>query len=156
MPTLYVNSQPGLSAAIGELRALWDEHKFLRVSIRTGRDRSAELNDLSHVWYEQVHRETREDDPLGVKCYCKLHHGVPILRAESGDFRSIYDAGIKCLSYEQKLLAMRFIPVTSEMTVKQMVRYLDEVRDDFRRPERAAPVYLEWPKKDERPRRKAA
>ena len=153
MPTLHINSQPSLSNAIGELRALWDEHKFLRVSIKTGRDRSAELNALSHVWYEQVARETRDDDALGVKAYCKLVHGIPILRADDDEFRSIYDAGLKHLSYEQKLVAMKWLPVTSEMTVKQMLRYLDAVREDFRSPERPAPVFLEFPDDE---RRKAA
>ena len=35
---------------------------------------------------------------------------------------------IKPLSYEKKVAAMAFIPVTSEMKVRQMVQYLDTVQ----------------------------
>jgi hypothetical protein len=34
---------------------------------------------------------------------------------------------LKPLTYEQRLEAMRFVPVTSEMNVRQMVRFLDNV-----------------------------
>jgi len=57
----------------------------------------------------------------------KLHHGVPILREDSAEFREVYDRAIKGLPYELKIEAMRFIPVTSIMKVRQMVSYLDAV-----------------------------
>lgn len=80
-------------------------------------------------------------EALGWKCYCKLHHGVPILRAEDDEFREAYDGAIKGLTYEQKLLVMRVFPVTSRMTTKQLTKYAEAVRDDFA----SRGVHLDFP-----------
>lgn len=93
--------------------------------------RTLPQNALQHTWYEQLARERREDDALGWKCYCKLHHGIPILRAEDDDFRYVYDNSIKGMTYEQKLMAMKFLPVTSLMNTDQLSRYLESVQKDF-------------------------
>ncbi len=93
--------------------------------------RTKDQNAFSHAWYEEISLALPEDDALGWKCYCKLHHGVPILRAEDEEFRAAYDTAIKGLTYEQKLLAMRIMPVTSRMNVRQLTKYADAVRDDF-------------------------
>jgi hypothetical protein len=92
-----------------------------------GRDRSLEQNRLQFLWAREASEQRGDMTPDEVRCEWKLHHGVPILREESPDFRAVYDEAIKPLPYERKLKAMRFIPVTSEMKVKQMVRYLDAV-----------------------------
>lgn len=142
MTTAIINSAESLSTVIGELREQWARHKFLRLSIKTGKARSLDQNAVTHCWYEQIARELREDDALGWKCYAKLHHGVPILRAEDAEFRETYDSAIKGLSYEQKLKVMRLLPVTSLMTKEQLSKYAEAVQDDFRR----RGVVLEFPK----------
>ncbi len=131
MSTITVNSAESLQDILGELRDKWNRYKFLRVSIKTGKDRSLPQNAITHAWYGQIARELREDDELGWKCYCKLHHGVPILRAECEEFRENYDAVIKRLTYEQKLIAMRCWPVTSLMTKEQLSKYAEAVQADF-------------------------
>jgi len=152
MSQFIVNSDDALSRTIGDLRADYAKHRFLRGSWKSGKDRSLDYTALSHCWYEQVANELREDDAAGVKAFCKLHFGVPILRAEDPDFREFYDAGMKSvLSYEQKLKAMRFVPVTSIMTQDQFDRYAHEVQDHYR-----GRVALEFPKKDEQPKRRRA
>ncbi|MGQ4204166.1 hypothetical protein ACUALW_24755 [Bordetella bronchiseptica] len=93
--------------------------------------RSQAQNAFSHAWYGEIALALPEDDALGWKCYCKLHHGVPILRAEDDAFREAYDGAIKPLPYEKKLLAMRVFPVTSRMNTRQLTKYADAVRDDF-------------------------
>ena len=93
--------------------------------------RSRAQNAFSHAWYGEIAQALPEDDALGWKCYCKLHHGVPILRAEDEDFRQAYDGAIKSLPYERKLLTMRVFPVTSRMTTRQLTKYADAVREDF-------------------------
>jgi len=93
--------------------------------------RSQDQNSLTHAWYEEIAHALPEDDALGWKCYCKLHHGVPILRAEDEGFRIAYDGAIKGLTYEQKLLAMRVLPVTSLMNTKQLSKYAESVQADF-------------------------
>lgn len=137
-----INSGESLQSFIGLVRELWAKHKYLRVNIKTGRDRSLPQNAFTHAWYGQIARELREDDELGWKCYCKLHHGVPILRAEDSDFRETYDGAIKGLSYEQKLRVMKLLPVTSLMTKAQLSKYADSVQEDFR----TRGVILEFPK----------
>lgn len=144
MSAITVNSAESLQALFGDLRAKWDRYKFLRVSIKTGQDRSLPQNAITHAWYGQIARELREDDELGWKCYCKLHHGVPILRAEDEEFRTAYDAVIKPLSYEKKLIAMRHWPVTSIMTKEQLSKYAEAMQADFAK----RGVMLEFPPED--------
>lgn len=93
--------------------------------------RSLDQNAISHAWYEQLGKELREDDSIGWKCACKLWFGVPILRAEDEDFRSAYDSAIKGLDYEQKLTAMKILPVTSLMTKAQLSKYLEAMQGYF-------------------------
>lgn len=131
MSAMVINSAESLQSAIGSLRDAWTRHKFLRVNVKTGVDRSMSQNALTHAWYGQMARELREDDELGWKCYCKLHHGVPILRTEDEEFRNTYDSAIKGLSYEQKLKVMRLLPVTSLMTKEQLSKYAEAVQSDF-------------------------
>lgn len=148
MTEIVVNSEPSLQLALGDIRQLFAQHKYLSLAVRCGTDRSLPQNSFTHAWYGQLARELREDDEAGWKSYCKLHHGVPILRQESPDFRTAYDASIKLLTYEQKLQAMRFFPVTSLMTKDQLSRYAEAVQKDFD----ARGVRLEFPK----PKAKAA
>lgn len=131
MAEFIINSEGKLSEAIGELRETWNRNKYVRMILRA-KKRSLSQNDIGHVWYEQVAAELREDDALGVKCYCKLHHGVPILRAEDAEFRAFYDGAIRGLDYPKKLAAMKYLPVTSLMTVDQLSRYLVSVQADFK------------------------
>jgi hypothetical protein len=131
MSAIVINSAEGLQRTLGEIRSLWDKHHFLRLNIKTGKDRSLPQNAFTHVWYAQMARELPEDTELGWKCYCKLHHGVPILRTEDDEFRETYDSVIKPLTYEQKLVAMRCWPVTSIMNRQQLSKYADAVQADF-------------------------
>jgi hypothetical protein len=93
-----------------------------------GQDRSLEQNRLQFQWAREAADQRGDVTADEVRCEWKLIHGVPIMREDSVKFREIYDTAIKPLPYEKKLLAMRFIAVTSEMTVRQMVRYLDTVQ----------------------------
>lgn len=131
MSALIINSAESLQVALGDLREMWNKHKFLRVNVKAGKDRSIPQNSITHAWYAQIARELRDYDETGWKSYCKLHHGVPILRTEDEEFRTSYDAVIKPLSYENKLIAMRCWPVTSIMTKEQLSKYAEEVRADF-------------------------
>ena len=100
------------------------------VEWQQGRDRSLDQNRLQFLWAREASEQRGDMTADEVRCEWKLIFGVPILREESPEFRDVYDAAIKPLPYELKLKAMRFIPVTSEMKVSQMVRYLDTVQRD--------------------------
>lgn len=145
MTKATINSDTSLQDLIGELRETYRVHRFLNVTYTTGKARSLDQNAIGHAWYEQVSRELREDTALGVKQFCKLHYGVPILRAESGEFRALYDMVIKPLTYERKLAAMSAWPVTSLMTKDQLSQYLTAMQQGY-----AGSVRLEFPETEER------
>jgi hypothetical protein len=132
MTEAIANSETALQTIIGELRQAFAARRWLKVKW-TDAKRSIPQNDISHAWYEQLARELPQEDAIGWKSYCKLHHGVPILRAEDADFRAMYDAALLGLSYEQKREVMKFMPVTSLMNKSQLSRYLEAVRDDLNR-----------------------
>lgn len=141
MTTAYANSEQSLSKLIGDLRELWREHKYLRVTIKTGKDRSLDQNAILHAWITQIANELREQTAAQIKAECKLVYGVPILRAEDEEFRQFYDKSIKLMTYEDKLLAMSFCPVTSLMTVKQLSQFLTGMQETYRK----RGVELEFP-----------
>lgn len=142
---MIINSDESLQRAIGELREQFRTRKYITVTVMHGKKRSLSQNDISHAWYHQVANELREDTPLGVKCFCKLHFGIPILRAESDDFREKYDRVVKPMDYPDKLELMEWFPVTSLMTTPQLSQYLEKVQDHYR-----GRVALEFPEDDRR------
>lgn len=92
-----------------------------------GRDRTRDQNALQWLWATEAAQQLGDRTADEIQRDWKLRHGVPILREDSAEFRAIYDKAIRPLPYEQKLEAMRFIPVSSEMKVRQMIRYLDTI-----------------------------
>jgi hypothetical protein len=93
--------------------------------------RNLDQNAIFHVWCNQVDKQYCIK--IGeTKRFCKLHFGVPILRAEDEGFRKLYDKAIlSTLSYEEKLEAMDILPVTRLMKKKQMARFLDSVQGHY-------------------------
>ena len=143
MPTYTVNSVDSLQDSFGILRELFVKHRYLKLNITFGKSRSLDQNAISHAWDEQLARELREEDALGWKSFCKLHFGVPLLRAEDEQFRAFYDtAMLKTLTYEQKLQAMAYLPVTSLMNKEQLSKYLEAMQGHFIK----QGVMLEFPK----------
>jgi len=138
---LLINSDNSLQDTIGIIRELYVKHRYLKLSIKMGKDRSLDQNALSFAWYDQLARELREDNVQGWRAYCKLHHGIPILRNDDEEFRAFYDKVLKGMDYETKLTAMEYVPVTSIMTKSQLSRYLEEVQKDFQK----RGVMLEFP-----------
>jgi hypothetical protein len=93
-----------------------------------GRDRTRDQNALQWLWATEAANQLGDRTADELQREWKLRFGVPILREDSMEFRAVYDKAIKPLPYELKVEAMRFLPVTSEMKVRQMVRYLDTVQ----------------------------
>jgi hypothetical protein len=101
------------------------------ITIKNGVDRSLEQNRLAFKWYGEIAEQLADGSTADYHAFCKLHYGVPILRAEDDEWREVYDAAIKPLPYHMKLKAIVIMPVTSHMTTKQMTQYLDTVREEF-------------------------
>lgn len=93
------------------------------------RDRSVEQNAVAHGWYAKVSRELKEDTPEGVKRFCKLNFGIPILRADP-DFDGFYQH-LDRLTYEQQLEAMKYLDVTSLMTTTQTLDYMTDLQNHY-------------------------
>jgi hypothetical protein len=96
--------------------------------------RSAAQNRTQFMWYMEA--ATQGDmTAQEYRAYCKLHFGVPILRAEDEQFRAVYDKVIRPLEYESKMeLMMEPIdfPVTSRMTWDQKSQFLDKTLAHFK------------------------
>ena len=125
-----VFSHEGLQSLLGELRNAFAESNRLTVSWSVAL-RTIDQNALSHALYEQLARELPEDDARGWKRMCKLHFGVPILRADDEHFREFYDSALKRLDYERKIDAMEYVPVTSIMSKSQLSRYIGDMARSF-------------------------
>lgn len=103
------------------------------VSIAKGAPRSIEQNRLQRMIMGELEEQgdmTKEE----YRAYCKLHFGIPILRAENEEFCEKYDRLIRPLSYEVKLEYMAVpldFPVTRIMTTKQTSTYIDAIYTHF-------------------------
>lgn len=93
-----------------------------------GRDRTRDQNALQWLWATEAAYQLGDRPANEVQREWKLRHGVPILREDSAEFRATYDRHIRPLPYEEKIAFMDMIDVTSAMTVRQMVRFLDAVQ----------------------------
>jgi hypothetical protein len=99
------------------------------VSMAKGAPRSIEQNKLQRKWMLEL-QEQGDQTAEEYRAYCKLHFGIPILRAESDEFKEKYDRLIRPLDYEVKLEYMKVpfdFPVTRIMTTKQTTTYLDNI-----------------------------
>jgi len=97
------------------------------VKVEPGAKRSLEQNQLQRQWLLEA-QEQGDQSAEEYRAYCKLHFGVPILRAENERFCEQYDRVVKPLAYEAKLDLMQEpidFPVTRLMSVSQKTRYLD-------------------------------
>lgn len=93
-----------------------------------GVKRSIPQNSLIYALYDDIQGQQEGETAQTVMRYCKLTIGVPILRAEDEQFRSFYDKSVRMtLTYEEKLEAMDFLPVTRLMTKAQGTDYIDQI-----------------------------
>jgi hypothetical protein len=104
------------------------------ITITRGRKRTIEQNRLQRLWCNEIAEQLGDQAPEEVRGYCKLHFGVPILRADNEAFCAQYDRIIKPLPYEQKLEIMQEpidFPVTRLMKTFQKTDYLDHIHRHF-------------------------
>ena len=86
-------------------------------------------NRLAFFLYKQLAIIQEDGTPEDKRAFCKLHYGVPI-RREEDRYRAQYDEHIRPLSYESKISIMVGsidFPVTRDMTIKQMHRYIETI-----------------------------
>jgi hypothetical protein len=98
----------------------------MTVSATEGLDRSAEQNRLMWKWATDVGQQTGEDSDE-VQARWKLDHGLAVLCEDSQDYRTFCRMTLRPLTRQERLRAMEYTPVTSQMNVKQMVRFMDRI-----------------------------
>jgi C-terminal processing protease CtpA/Prc len=127
MPTKIIREPIHVEALANMLR----ERKLpITVTWTQGAPRSTAQNRLAQRWFTDIATQLGDQTHEDVRAECKLHFGVPILRAENEVFRLSYDRVIKALPYEEKLAAIKAfdLPVTRLMNVKQMTAFMDEMQ----------------------------
>jgi hypothetical protein len=124
MPTKVIR-QPQHVDALSEI--LRERKLPITVTWTQGALRKDAQNRLSQRWFTDVALQLGDRTHEDVRAMCKLHFGVPILRAENEAFRVSYDRTMKHLSYEEKLAAIKDfdLPVTRQMNAKQMTAFMD-------------------------------
>lgn len=135
-----VNGPVRLSEAIHKLTTMYKEHKYVVVAMRPGKDRTLDQNALWFSIYQRIADTTDMGDVEDVRRYCKLHHGVPIMRRDDEEFRRGWNRLFLYLSYEEKLELMGpcalfgpdGFPVTRLFSRTQGIEYTNKVVDEFR------------------------
>ena len=125
MPSRVIRSDADFDA-LGRLLASLE--RPFTVEWRKGADRSHAQNRLMWEWAGQFASQMGDRNAGEVQAEWKLTIGVPILRAENDAFRLFYDKALKPLAYPEKLAAMEYVPVTSQMTVPQMRAFMDAIQ----------------------------
>jgi hypothetical protein len=130
MPTKIIR-QPDHIQALAIL--LGGRKMPITVTWAQGASRSHAQNRLAQRWFSDVATQLGDQTHEDVRAMCKLHFGVPILRAENEAFCTSYDRTMKHLPYEDKLAAIKAfdLPVTRIMTVKQMSNFMDAMQQHW-------------------------
>lgn len=126
-----VTSKAEMFAAIVDLAAC--EYP-VTVTIAKGEPkRSDAMNRTVHLWFGEIATHRGDTSPAEVKAECNLKYGVPIKRRDDEEWASAFGYIFDSLNYPSKLKALRVldIPVTRNMTVKQLGEYLDQMQRDF-------------------------
>ena len=89
--------------------------------------RSIPQNSMIRALYREVAEQIDDQDVLDIERECKLVVGVGIVKQQSEKFAEMYDKCFKWLSYEEKIEAMDFMPVTRLMDTKHCSEYIDAV-----------------------------
>ena len=87
---MIANSQASLAECLGCAGRLWREHKYMKMTLTFGRDRSLEQNRLVHKWFTEIADQRGEHTADEVKIICKRKFFIPILRGEDEAFNDAF------------------------------------------------------------------
>lgn len=131
MATRFIESESGRTSL---LRFIEKQKLPFVAEIQPGRARTVAQNKLQRLWLNEVSEQMGDRTPEEVRGFCKLHFGVPIMRAASEGFQQTYDEVIRPLPYAAKIKLMMVpldLPVTRLMNTKNTTQYLDEIYQHF-------------------------
>jgi hypothetical protein len=98
-----------------------------RISIRDGRLRSLPQNKLQWRWAQETAEQRGDVTADEVQREWKALIGCPLVAAEDESFAKVWSRAEAVMTWEERVEWMRFLPITSLMTVTQLKTYLDEV-----------------------------
>ena len=135
---LKINSDQSLFDNTEQIVELYAKYKYLRVSILTGIDRSAEMNSKWCAMYKDLWIWGKFESFQHARSHCKLEIGIPILQRDCDGFAGEYKYLFGKLTYEQRLKLMgpcaAFTDgyhVTSRFTLKQGSEYIESILREF-------------------------
>jgi hypothetical protein len=107
-------------------------HPFT-VTIERGEERARTLdqNALQFKWATEIACQRGDVEPIEVQHEFKLDIGVPILREDDAVFNGFCGKVLDPLTREQQIKSMKYIAISSVMTVKQMSRFMDQIQRTY-------------------------
>lgn len=124
--TWVVNSKESCDRLVAHLPKRFERNKYIRVEI-FDTARSLPQNRMFHELYERIGKQIYSGDSDLVRRECKLMIGAKIMRRDDTEYAAAYDAVIRPLPHETKLLAMDYWPVTRDFDVEQGTEYIDRI-----------------------------
>ena len=120
---LIVNSHTSLMEAHRQINETYQKDKYVQIKINSGK-RTLDQNALIHVWYAQIDKELGQND---TEEQFKYQYGLPVLARdeEHAEYIGMIRDKLRKLYYEERILFMKYVPVTSLMDTKQLKEYAD-------------------------------
>lgn len=103
----------------------------ITVSSLKGAQRSKAQNRTFHMWVGQIAAETGQTQGEA-KGEVKFAHGRPILERDNSAWLEKWGPLYKPLPYHMQVLAFEAIPVTSEMTTRQLAEMMEAISKQYR------------------------
>lgn len=134
-----VNSAARLMELCTRLTEAFRQHKYLVVSVRPGKDRSLDQNQLWFGMYKRVAQSLEQGDQEEIRAYCKLMFGVPIMRRDDERFAAGWARYFQDKPFGEQLFLMGAnplfgpdgFPVTRLFGTKQGCEYTDAIADYY-------------------------
>jgi len=134
---MIINSKQSLTDAIIELENEFEKHKWLSVKISKG-SRTLKQNAWINLAYAMLEKQG-DMTAAELRRYCKYTFGLPILFEEDLSAADSFRKMMKSVNYEERLMSMDLISVTSLMSPDQGARYINEIAmhyQQYRLPEK--------------------
>jgi hypothetical protein len=134
-----INSAARLMEACTKLTEAFRQHKYLVISVRPGKDRSLDQNQLWFGMYKRVAQTLEQGDQEEIRAYCKLMFGVPIMRRDDERFAAGWARYFQDKPFAEQLFLMGAnplfgpdgFPVTRLFGTKQGCEYTDAIADYY-------------------------
>ena len=93
--------------------------------------RNSDQNSLSFAIYKQIAAQAEDMTIEDIRRRCKLDIGVPILCRDDDEFRYVYENSTALMSYDKRLISMKWTDVTSKFKKAQFSEYMDAVIREY-------------------------